>query len=117
MLGGSIFIDYNQYVSAFLVEERDDDYWESFEDRGISPSYSSYSGLREKSVPGNTGDWFLNLKAKLRREKWVPFFVLRGQATIANIITIDNLENIFEKNTLEECGLVVHKDGKKYTVK
>lgn len=108
-LRGSMFVNGEEYISTFYVENEDAD-----------KSYnltSSFAELVSMTVPHDESRFFKNLKAKLQGEQWIPFFVLKGQESTQNVITVDNLSELFQANTSEECNLVVHKDGKSYTVK
>lgn len=109
--GGSIFIDGEEYISAFFVENKEDK-----EEHFFDPT-SSYAELASFGVPYNRGNWLKNLQAKMEGEKWVPFFVLKDQENTKNTIRIENLSELFEQKSPEKCNIVVHKDKKIYTIK
>lgn len=108
--GGSIFVNGEEYISAFFVENKE------AKEHPVDPT-SSYAELASLYVPYDRGTWLKNLQAKMEGEKWVPFFVLKNQESTKNTIRIENLSELFEQELPEKCNIVVHKDGKIYTIK
>ncbi len=108
--GGSIFIDGEEYISAFFVENKE------AKEHPVDPT-SSYAELASLYVPYDRGNWLKNLQAKIEGEKWVPFFVLKNQESTKNTIRIENFPELFKQKSPEKCNIVVHKDEKIYTIK
>ena len=107
--GGSIFIDGEEYISVFFVENKE------AKEHPVDPT-SSYAEITSLRVPYDRGTWLKNLQAKMEGEKWIPIFVLKKQESTKNIVEIENLPELFEQKSPEKCNIVVHKDEKIYTI-
>lgn len=114
---GSIFIDGVEYVSTFYAERES----ASSRDKPYPQSADSYAEPVAIAIPHDKGSWLQNLKAKLRGEKWLPFFVLKGHEYIENSVSISSFEDLLEGNTPEEAEIhvTIYKDNipKTYTVR
>lgn len=110
---GRLFIDGNEYISAFSVENSEETPW-------TYPFPKFASSMPEATAiyfPHNTGNWLKNLQAKIKGEQWVPFFVLKGQESTQNTVIVHNLQELFGTDTPSEDDLTIQIGQKIYTMK
>ena len=110
---GKLSINGREYTSTFFVENSEEEPW-------TYPFPKTMSSILKPTAiyfPHDTGNWFQNLKAKLQGEQWVPFFVSEGYENTKNAVIVQNLQELFEKPTPQECDLCIQIGEKSYTIK
>ncbi|MDE7210341.1 MAG: hypothetical protein K2O03_02705 [Lachnospiraceae bacterium] len=110
---GKLIINGEEYVSTFSVQNSEEEPWTY-----PFPKFSSsILDLTAIYVPHDTGNWFQNLKAKLQGEEWIPFFVLKNNQNTKNTIIVNNLQDLFQKESSDDYCITIRAGEYSYDLK